>query len=334
MPSRREGTIGHTMAAQRQLLSAAVALGVLGHLGCGRGPAPVQPSPAVFQVRLAISPQASERWERQAGRGLERIAAELGATVDRRRVADAVLTRDLVVDDSGRAADLVFCVGPDFANSVFTEAATFPSTRFVLVPGRGHSASVGGVEFLPAGAGYVAGVVAARLRPASVVGILRGAGSPWLEELERGFVAGYRSVLEDADVMVVGSSDGPWELAAAGVEIALYAADEPEGEALAAAHDAGVLLVAADSALLDEEADVIAAAVDVDVAEAMVRLAREVETGTFTGGEYAFDLGSGVLDVRLNPTLPGNQLPSLREALEMARSEVTAGIVEMEGFGM
>lgn len=322
------------MAERRLLLLAAAVVAALGVAACGREPAQRQSAEPRLEVGLLTSASASPRWERQANRGLDRIAAELGAVVRRTSLTDVVVTREQVLQESGRPADLVFCVGPDFANSVFTEAPSFPSTRFVLVPGRGHGANVAGIELLPAGAGYVAGVVAANLRSSGAVGVLRGAGGPWLEELESGFLAGFRAARRGATVVVAGSTDGPWKLAADGVEIALYATDQPEDEVLAAAHDAGVLLVAADSTLLVRDPDVVAAAVEVDLAEAMVRLAREVQAGTFVSGQYAFDLGSGVLDVRLNPTLPGNQLPALREALELARSEVTAGIVEMERLGM
>jgi hypothetical protein len=90
------------------------------------------------------------------------------------------------------------------------------------------------------------------------------------------------------------------------------------------------VLVATDVGLLEREPDVVAAAVHVDVAEAMVRVAREAQDGTFQGGPYVFDFGSGVLDVLLNPTMPATTLAPLQEALEVARSEVTAGIVEVE----
>jgi basic membrane lipoprotein Med (substrate-binding protein (PBP1-ABC) superfamily) len=322
------------MAAQRLLLLAAVGLVGLELAACGGQPAPQQPEKPRLAVGLLTSAAASPRWERQANLGLERIAAELGADIRRSSLTEAVVTRDLLVQDGGRPVDLVFCVGSDFANPVFTEAPSHPSTRFVLVGGRGHGANVAGIELLPAGAGYVAGVVAATLRPASAVGILHGAGGAWLEELERGFLTGFRSVRRGAKVVEAGSAEGPWDLAADGVEIALYSTDQPEDEALAAAHDAGVLLVAADSTLLARDPDVVAAAVQADLAEAMVRLAREVEAGTFVAGQYAFDLGSGVLDVRLNPTLPDSHVPALRDALEVARSEATAGIVELEGLGM
>ncbi len=73
--------------------------------------------------------------------------------------------------------------------------------------------------------------------------------------------------------------------------------------------------------LLDAEPDFVIAAVEVDVAEAMLRVAREVHDLTFSGEVYAFDLGSGVLDVQLNPKLgPSDRMSEYREALERARS--------------
>ena len=79
---------------------------------------------------------------------------------------------------------------------------------------------------------------------------------------------------------------------------------------------------------------VLALAIHVDVAEAMVRLARGAHDESPSAGFYSFGLGSGVVDVRLNRSLPDVNLPTVLEALEVARSEVTAGIVEMEDLGI
>ena len=74
---------------------------------------------------------------------------------------------------------------------------------------------------------------------------------------------------------------------------------------------------------------------EIDVAEAMLRIAREVHDLSFSGKVYAFDLGSGVLDVKLNPSFasPGRDT-DLREILERARSEITAGWVEIDELGI
>jgi basic membrane lipoprotein Med (substrate-binding protein (PBP1-ABC) superfamily) len=297
-------------------------------VGCRRvEEAPPQPS---FRVRVLTSQPTSGRWERATEQGLGRIAAELDADVARIRARDEAERRARFTELGQASVDLVFCVGPDFDELVYTEAAGFPSTSFVVVPGRGGEANVAGIEFLPEGAAYVAGVVAAHLRATPTVGVLRGTGGGWLEQLEDGFVTGFRSVHRRAEEVTVAPPEGPWELVAAGAEVALYATDQADEQVLAEAHDSGLVLVATDVGLLEREPDVVAAAVHVDVAEAMVRVAREAQDGTFQGGPYVFDFGSGVLDVLLNPTMPATTLAPLQEALEVARSEVTAGIVEVE----
>ena len=86
---------------------------------------------------------------------------------------------------------------------------------------------------------------------------------------------------------------------------------------------------------IDAEPDFVIAAVEVDVAEVMLRIAREVHDLTFSGKVYAFDLGSGVLDVKLNPSFaPPDSDTDFRETLERARSEITAGWVEIEELGI
>lgn len=323
------------MTTRRLLALAAALLTCLGS-GCRRQPPPPAPSDReALNVRLAVSPRSPERWARDADRGLARIADELGAAVSRVRVEDASIARSAGSSEVASPPDLVVCLGRDFANPLFTDAALYPSTWFAVLPGRGHPPNVAGVELVSEGAGYVAGVVAAHLRPSDVVGVLRGDGEGWLEDLEGGFVSGFRSVRPGGRVVTAGSvASGASQLVAEGAAVALYATDVPEHQVLTAAREAGLRLIAADDALLEEGPELVAAAVRVDLAEVMVRLAREVQAGTFSAGQYTFDLGSGVLDVRLDPRLPSGQAKELREALELARSVVTAGIVEMEGLGM
>jgi simple sugar transport system substrate-binding protein/basic membrane protein A len=302
--------------------------------GCGFGGSNTAMDEPSIKVRLLTSLPVSGRWERAAERGLGRIAAELGAGVTRRRALDSADQRDLVIEQGKQSIDLVFCVGPGFENIVFAEAHSFPHTRFVLLPGRANGDNVAGVEFVVEDAAWVAGVVSASLGTGQTAGVLHGIGGAWLEAVESGFAAGYRSTGRRRDVVSVHAADGPWRLAAREVEVALYATDWPETEVLAAAHDAGILLVTIGTDLMTAEPDVVAAAIQVDVAEAMVRIAREAKEGAFLGSVYTFDLGSGVLDVRLNRSMPDANLPAVRQSLEIAKSEVTAGIAELEGLGM
>ena len=304
---------------------------VLPSLSC----TPAEPPEKGFRVRLLTSVTLSGRWERAAEKGLGLIAAELNADVARTRATGTADQRSQFRTLARDGVDLVFCVGPDVEPLIYTEAVAFPNTVFVVIPGEIHSANVGSVVFASEEAGYLAGAVAAAVTDRPAVGLLRGPGRPWLERLEAGFSAGFRSGHTDARVITAGGADGPWQLTAAGVEVALYSTDRVDPQVLAAAHDAGLFLVGTDPSLLDAEPDFVIAAVEVDVAEAMLRVAREVHDLTFKGKVFAFDLGSGVLDVRLNSSLaPADREAGYREALERARSEITAGWVEIEELGI
>ncbi len=319
------------MSRSRRAAVVGLALGAILAVGC----APPEPAaPPRFSVRLLTSPNISGRWEAAAERGLGLIAAELDAEVARHRVGDDPEGQGPITTQGRAGIDLVFCVGGGFEGALYAEAGAFPETAFVLIPGRARAANVGGIEFLPEGAGYLAGVVAAVVAPNQRVGILRGTGKPWLEALERGFEAGFRAIRSRAVVETGQGVEGVWALNVTDVGVALYAGDEPEPGVLAAAREAGVRLVVTDPDLMAEFPDVVVAAVDVDVAEAMLRVAREVRDGTFVGQVYSFDLGSGILDVTLNGELDPAVLESASAALEEARAEVTAGFVEIDRLGL
>jgi basic membrane lipoprotein Med (substrate-binding protein (PBP1-ABC) superfamily) len=298
---------------------------------CGRDR---QPHGASFSVRILTARTISGRWERAVELGLDRISAELEADVARVRVDEAANERDRLVELGRAGISLVFCVGGCSETTLYSVATEYPNTVFVMLPGQAHADNVAGIRFLPEEAGYLAGAVAGALNPDDQLGIIRGDGQPWLEPLEEGYAAGFRSRWRRAKVKLGEGPDGAWELGSAGVLIALYAADRVDPEVLAAAHNAGVRLVVTDPELLDVASDTVVAAVDFDVAEAMLRVARELHDHTFVGRVFDFDLGSGVLDVVLSPALAPDNRSLAEEALEAARAEITAGLVEFDELGL
>jgi basic membrane lipoprotein Med (substrate-binding protein (PBP1-ABC) superfamily) len=293
-----------------------------------------QPTDASFSVRMLTVRTISGRWERAAERGLGRIAAELDADVARVRVDDPANERQLLAEQGRAGVNLVFCVGGYSESTLYSVATTYPNTVFIQLPGRARAANVAGIRFLPEEVGYLAGAVAGALAPDGRLGLLHGGGQPWLEPLEEGYVAGFKSRWRRTQVTVGEGADGVWQLSSAGVMMSLYATDRSDPEVLAAAHNAGVQLVVTDPDLIEVASHTVVAAVDVDVAEAMLRVSREVRDRTFAGREFAFDLGSGVLDVVVNPGLAPDTLAVANEALEEARAEITAGLVEFDGLGL
>ncbi len=307
-----------------------VMLAVLG-TSCGRDARPPDPG---FSVRVLTARTISGRWERAAERGLGRIATELNADVAMVRLDELADERERLSEQGRAGVNLVFCVGGYSETTLYSVATDFPNTVFVMLPGQARAENVAGIRFLPEEAGYLAGAVAGALNPDGQLGLLRGDGQPWLESLEEGYVAGFKSRWQRVNLRVEEGPDGAWELGSAGVLLSLYAADRADPEVLAAAHNAGVRLVVTDPELLDAESDTVVAAVNFDVAEAMLRVAREVRDNTFVGRVFAFDLGSGVLDVVVNPALAPDSRAVAEEALEEARAEITAGLVEFDGLGL
>jgi len=298
---------------------------------CGRDE---QPADVIFTVRMLTARTVSGRWERAADGGLGRIAVELKADVARIPTDGPADDRDRLGEQGRAGIRLVFCVGGYSETTLYSVANAYPNTVFVLLPGRIHAGNVAGIRFLPEETGYLAGAVAGALAPDGKLGLLHGGGQPWLEPLEEGYVAGFKSRWRRAKVTAREGAEGVWELRSAGVLVSLYSADLADPEVLAAAQNAGVQLVATDPELLETEPGTVVAAVKVDVAEAMLRVAREVRDGTFRGRVFAFDLGSGVLDVVVNPALAPDSFTTANEALEAARAEITAGLVEFDELGL
>jgi basic membrane lipoprotein Med (substrate-binding protein (PBP1-ABC) superfamily) len=298
---------------------------------CGRN---AQPPDTRFSVRLLTDQTISGQWERAAELGSARIAAEFGSDVARVRIDDPADGRKVLADLGRAETSLVFCIGGYSETTLYSVATAYPKTVFVMLPGRVRAKNVAGITFLPEEVGYLAGAVAGALSPDAQLGILRGDGQPWLDPLEEGYVAGFKSRWRQAKPKIGEGPDGAWELSSAGVLFALYSADRADPEVLAAAHNAGLRLVTTDPELIDTESDTVVAAVEFDVPEAMMRVAREVRDHTFRGRVFAFDLGSGVLDIVVNPVLAPDTRTVAEEALEAARAEITAGLVEFDGLGL
>ena len=308
-----------------------VAMLVLLMASCGReGQSPEKS----FSVRLIADRAISPRWEQALERGSNRIASELDADVAWVRVRDPSEERDAIAEFGRAEISLVFCTGGSSEKILYSMANSYPKTVFVMLPGRVQAENVAGITFLPEEVGFLAGAVAGALSPDGQLGILRGDGQPWLDLLEEGYVAGIKDRWRRAVVRVGEGPDGAWELSSAGVLFALYSAGRASPETLAAAENAGLKLVVTDPELMDGESETVVAAVELDVPEAMMRVTREVRDHTFRGRVFAFDLGSGVLDILVNPALAPDTRTIAEEALEEARAEITAGLVEFDGLGL
>ncbi len=298
--------------------------------GCRPSPPPSRPT---FRVALVSAPGAP--LAAAAAVGLDRVGAELPATTILRANADENAQRQAVRELGGRGVDLVFCVGDGIADVVYSEAAASPETDFVVVGGLLRGDNLAGVVFRVREGCYLAGVLAAHASASPVPGaLLSGRAGAWDDASIAGFLEGFHSSYPGVDAVRAQGAEAARELERAGVAVALAPSGLPAGDELESCRQAGVALVPVVPRRPDDLPAGTAAAVVVDVPEAMVRVAREVRDGRFRSGTYGFDLGSGVVDLLLNPSWPGTASPGLSDALDDARAGITAGIVEVEHLGI
>ncbi len=318
---------------QKPTFGAAVGLVQLAVLVVGCGPADA-PRDEPFTVAAVVSNLTPERLREEVRAGIDRTASELEAEPRWIMVESSAEGRDVLAALGGDGTDLIFVAERSLGQWLATEAAALPGTVFVAIPGRLREANVGSIRFLAEEAGYVAGVTAAALSKSSRVGVVRGEGRLWLNALEEGFVSGFSARRRQPRVDVAASEHDLQAFVGSGVEIALYATEVVAPEIIDAAAAVGLRLVVTEPSLMTDHPAVAVAAIRVDVPEAMVRVAREVRDGVFAGRVFSYDLGSGVLDVVIGDALPVDVRMRAREALERARSEVTAGLVEFDGLGL
>jgi basic membrane lipoprotein Med (substrate-binding protein (PBP1-ABC) superfamily) len=272
---------------------------------------------------------------RDTSRGLALIASELGADVAELQRSEEVQRRSLLRELGDQGTDLVFCFGDVYEAAVFTEARAYPGTSFVIRPGSPSGRNVASISFLVEEPAFLGGVLAELIRQSKQqVGVIAGCSGSWIERAEEGFLAGMRSQGGIDELIRAEGADGPWALAAQGVAVALYACDSADPAVLAAAHDAGLQLIVTDARALRLDSDVVLASITIDLGEAMLRIAREVADGTFESQEYAFDLGSGVLDLKLSPAIDQVTARALQQVLASSRDAITAGWVEVEQLGI
>jgi len=80
--------------------------------------------------------------------------------------------------------------------------------------------------------------------------------------------------------------------------------------------------------------ETVIGALSVDLPEAVDRIARDVMDGTFRGRVYAYDLGSGVVDLTISPSLLASLDEDDIDRVDEARAAVNAGLVELENMGL
>jgi len=244
------------------------------------------------------------------------------------------MTRELEALATKEEMRLIICTGNNYGHTVELIAPRHPETVFLLEENRTGGPNILSLHFQTEDAAYLAGV-AATLFPHPKVGIIRESGGPWLEGVEYGFQNGFRSRFRSADIPVFTSLE---ELLNKGEDthrILLEAGDYlQKREILSRTAKSGYALFIVGDTSCQFTGPLPLGIISIDLAEALRRIADDVLAKTTGDGNYDFDLGSSIIDLRVNPQIETLNSPEAREKLNETRSAITAGLIEIEQMGM
>jgi len=327
------------------LASRAVLLLVLTFtLACQAGPqADRGASPPSFKVALVTpGPISDAGWNAAAFAGLRHIESELGADIAHQEVANPAQFEESFRDFAEQGFDLVIGHGFELQDAAATVGAEFPSTKFVITSGLYTADNVAGLVFRLEEAAYLAGVLAGSLSESGVVGTVGGMEIPPVRLVFDGFTRGFRDTRPEGRVKQVFL--GNWEDVAAarqatlalidqGVDLVIHNADAAGLGVFQACRERGVLAFGTNSDQAPVAPEVVLASAVMDIPEALLQVATDVQQGRFIGKVYIFDLASGVVLLAINPALKDRLTPQAQVALDAARTDILRGVVTLEHFG-
>lgn len=228
---------------------------------------------------------------------------------------------------------LIVCTGGGYERALELIAPRYPKTFFLVQDTRLRGSNIRNLRFRLNGASYLAGIAASLLHP-EALGVIRGCGGPWLESVESGFRDSLLKQHFRKPVPDYPSVDALLEAPPPRASVALYACDAPDPELLRRALKAKIMLIGIGVSAEGVVKSPCAGRIILDLQEALRRVAEDVLHASSEESGYEFDLGSGVIDFRINPEIEALNTPEALQKLEEARSAITAGVVEIEQMGM
>lgn len=281
-------------------------------------------------------------WNSLAGKGLESIAKELGATTSHQNQGAAGAEEAL----RGFARDgckLVFAHGTEFGDAASRVAKEYASTIFVISSGEVTATNVASLKFELGEAAYLAGMVAAGLSKAGKGGQIGGQDFPPVVQGFKLFERGAQAINPKFTTSI--TYLGNWSDANAAKEKALAmirdgadvifqnsdAAGEGIFQAALASKDGSVLVFGSNANQNDLQPTIIPASAVLDVAKIFLQVAKEVSDGSFTGKVYVNDLKSGNVYLAINPAFEAKIPADVKKKVEQAEADIKSGKLKLLG---
>lgn len=327
----------HKVSSFRHLLTCGTAVLALATVtGCGNteDQAPGREGDSFRVALLTPGPITDQAWNSAAYAGLVTLRDSLGASISHIQTKTPADFEENFRQYGAQGYRLVIGHGFEFQDAAARVAPDYPNTVFVCTSGNSTAVNLAGMNFAFEEASFQAGMIAGQLTTSGVIGAIGGTELP---PVRASFVAFERGAkLTNPNVTVLVSYLGTWDDVSAGKEqtlaqiargadIIFQNADAAGLGIFAAARERNVLAFGANSNQNQIAPDHIIGSVVIDLPRAFLAVARDVQSGSFTGTVYQMGLRNNIVNLVLNDRLTARIPASLRASVDSVGDAIRDG---------
>ncbi len=300
--------------------------------------------PEAFQVGLLTPGSIRDAgWNQSAYEGLLRVREELGAEIAHQVTRTPQQVEEGFRDLAARGFELVFGHGFEFQDAAAKVGREYPGTVFITTSGSTVRPNVSPIVFELEQATYVLGYVGASISRRARLAAVGGVKVPSVASTFMAFEAGARAARSTVRVSV--SYIGSWtDVSAAreatlaaiaeGVDVLIHNLNEAaHGFFQAVRESEGVLAFGANrnqNALAPEH---VLASATIDIPQALLLVAREVESGSFQPRSIRFGLRDGVIQIEWNEGLLARVPADVKREADALVTRIKEGALEVPRAG-
>lgn len=298
-----------------------------------------QPKSTGFRVAL-ITPGsvADAAWNEGAYRGLQAIRDSLGVETSHLEARTPGEQEEALRTYANQGYDLVFGHGFEFQQPAERISAEHPGTVFIVTSGVRVQGNVAPLVFRIEEGTFLAGMMAGALSKSGRIGFVGGIELPPIKRGYQGWVNGAKrsnpaietrlTYLNSFDDAAAGR-EAALAMIRVGVDMLHHNADAAAvGLFQAAKEQPGVFVFGANADQSRLAPDRVIGSAIIDLARALLAVAREVKDGRFTPTVQSFGLAGGIIRFVSNPAVDSVVPPSLKAAVAAVADSISAGSLQ------
>jgi len=296
------------------------------------------PSPQ-FKVGLLTPGSINDHgWNAIAYEGLLRIQRELGAQVSHQETKTPAEFEEGFRSYGAKGFDLAIGHGFEFQDAALKAGREYPKTVFLTTSGSSIASNVSPMVFHMEQATYLLGVIAARESKTGKAGLVGGIKLPSIDSTFIAFKAGALSVDPKFEVREIytGNFDdvGAARLASlslinAGCDFLFHQANEAGRGVFQACSERNVRCFGSNKNQNDLAPNVILASAVLDVATALVYMAKIVRDHRFRPQVYRLGMKEGIVSLVWNDSLKSTVSPATVAQVQKLEDEIRKGALPL-----